>query len=47
MTLDLTPLVPELALVALAFLVFALGLVQQGTGGRVAESPSLHGRLPE
>ena len=34
MTVDLMPMLPELALVALAFLVFALGLVQQGTGGR-------------
>jgi NADH-quinone oxidoreductase subunit N len=45
MTLDLTPLVPELALVALAFLVFALGLVQQGTGGRGVAWLTLAGLL--
>jgi NADH-quinone oxidoreductase subunit N len=33
-SVDLLPLVSELALLALAFVVFALGLVQQGTGGR-------------
>jgi NADH-quinone oxidoreductase subunit N len=35
MTLDLAmPLVPEIALFALAFIVLAAGLIQQGSGGR-------------